>query len=131
VRLAPEPGNVFVERGKSKYARRSVPLTDRARAILSSMQATATSVWVFAAADGSRLTRHWPSEQFRPVRDALKLPRDCVVHSCRHTFCTRLGEHCDAFTLQTLAGHSSVVISQRYVHPDVPRREAAIARLNA
>src|SRR3989440_6534579 len=51
---------------------------------------------------------------------ALKLSgvRDFVLYSFRHTFLTRLGESgCDAWTLARIAGHSSIVISMRYVHP--------------
>lgn len=41
-----------------------------------------------------------------------------VLYSLRHTFLTRLGESgCDAWTLARIAGHSSVGISSRYVHP--------------
>jgi site-specific recombinase XerD len=77
-------------------------------------------------------SRHWASEQFREIRDKLKLPWDCVIHSCRHTFCTRLGERgADAFTIQKLAGHSSITISQRYVHPTPERLESAIGLLEA
>lgn len=55
---------------------------------------------------------------------------DCVIHSCRHTFCTRLGDTgADAFTIQKLAGYSSITISQRYVHPS--GLESAISKLNA
>jgi integrase len=65
-------------------------------------------------------------------RDLLKLPWDCVIHSTRHTFCTRLGESgCDAFTIQKLAGHSSIVVSQRYVHPTPARLESSIGQLEA
>jgi len=51
---------------------------------------------------------------------ALKLSgvRDFVLYSLRHTFLTRLGESgCDAWTLARVAGHSSVAVSGRYVHP--------------
>jgi integrase len=45
-------------------------------------------------------------------------PDDFVVHSLRHTMLTRLGEAgADAFTIMRIAGHSSVSVSQRYVHP--------------
>jgi len=55
---------------------------------------------------------------------------DAVLHSCRHTFCTRLGESgCDAFTIQRLAGHSSITISQRYVHQGKAIAQSAIERL--
>jgi len=52
--------------------------------------------------------------QFRALRKAMELPQDCVLHSCRHTFCTRLGSSgVDAFTLQKLAGHSNITVSAR------------------
>ena len=55
---------------------------------------------------------------------------DCVMHGTRHTFCTRLGESgCDAFTIMRLAGHSSIVISQKYVHPTPALLENAIGKL--
>ena len=60
----------------------------------------------------------------------MELPADCVIHSCRHTFCARLGESgCDAFTIMKLAGHSSITISQRYVHPTPERLDSAIIGL--
>jgi integrase len=126
-------GWVYVEKGKSKYAKRHVPLTARTRQVLARMHEAkaATSPFVFPAENGEQLSRHWPSEQFRTMRDAMKLPKDCVVHACRHTFCTRLGEAgADAFVIQRLAGHSSIIISQRYVHPTPERLESAIERLN-
>jgi len=46
------------------------------------------------------------------------LPADFVVQSLRHTMLTRLGMlGVDAFTIMKIAGHSSITISQRYVHP--------------
>ena len=48
------------------------------------------------------------------VREALKLPKEFVLHSLRHTMLTRLGESgADAFTIMRVAGHSTVVVSQR------------------
>jgi integrase len=124
-------GWVYVKKGKSKYAKRHVPLTERSLRILSDAKKDSTSAFVFPAENGEQLSRHWPSEQFRRLRKAMKLPKDCVVHACRHTFCTRLGEAgAHAFEIQRLAGHSSMMISQRYVHPTPERLESAIDRLN-
>jgi Phage integrase family len=65
------------------------------------------------------VTRHWPSEVFRKIRDAVGMGHATVLHSTRHTFCKLLGSAgADAFTVQRLAGHSSVVISQRYTNTD-------------
>src|ERR1019366_6604239 len=48
----------------------------------------------------------------------------------RHTFLTRLGASgCDAWTLARIAGHSSVAISSRYVHPSDDNVLAAVNRL--
>jgi len=59
----------------------------------------------------------------------LQLPTDCVIHSLRHTFLTRFGEAgAHAFTIEKVAGHSSVKISERYIHPTPEGRERAFER---
>lgn len=45
---------------------------------------------------------------------------------------TRLGEAgTDAFTIKRIAGHSSITISERYVHPTPEGLERAFDRLEA
>jgi site-specific recombinase XerD len=64
------------------------------------------------------------------VRTSTRLPRDFVIHSLRHTMLTRLGESgVDAFTIMRVAGHSSITVSQRYVHPSPEAVERAFQRL--
>jgi integrase len=59
-----------------------------------------------------------PDHLHKKLRSDLRLPKDCVIHSLRHTFLTRFGEAgADAFTIEKVAGHSSVTISARYIHP--------------
>src|SRR5205823_4536816 len=63
---------------------------------------------------------------------ALRLSgvRSFVLYSLRHTFLTRLGESgCDVWTLARIAGHSSIGISSRYVHPSEGAVLAAMSRL--
>ena len=63
------------------------------------------------------------------MRKHLQLPKDCVIHSLRHTFLTRFGEAgADAFTIKKVAGHSSVTISERYIHPTPEGQERAFER---
>ena len=51
---------------------------------------------------------------FLVIRDGL----GSVLYTLRHTFLTRLGQSgCDAWTLARIAGHSSIAICSRYVHP--------------
>ncbi len=79
-----------------------------------------------------------PKPPFRPLsshrfqRRTLNLPTDFVPHSLRHPFGTRLGEAgADAFTIMRLMGHSTVMVSQRYVHPSPESMERAVSRLEA
>jgi integrase len=71
-------------------------------------------------------------ESARRVRALLKMPSDFVPHSLRHTFGTRLGESgADAFIIMKLMGHSTVTVSQRYVHPSPAAIELAYERMTA
>jgi hypothetical protein len=66
------------------------------------------------------------------MREALKLPADAVIHSFRHSFGTRLGESgADPYTIMKAMGHSSITVSQKYVHPTPEAMERAFERLNA
>jgi hypothetical protein len=57
--------------------------------------------------------------------------RPFVLYSLRHTFLTRLGQSgCDAWTLARIAGHSSIAISARYVHPSEDTVLNAMAQLS-
>jgi len=63
---------------------------------------------------------------------ALHLADDFVVHSFRHTILTRLGlSGADVFTIKKIAGHSSVQVSEKYVHPSSESKERAIEKMMA
>jgi len=63
-------------------------------------------------------------------KDNLKPVSSFVLYSLRHTFLTRLGESgCDAWTLARIAGHSTISISSRYVHPSDDAVLTAMSRL--
>lgn len=128
-------GWLAVRDGKSSYARRAIPLTARVRAMLEARCATPDrdpAALVFPRPDGKALSRHTLDQQHQRVRAVLSLPGELVIHSLRHTALTRLGAAgADAFTIQRVAGHSSVLISQRYVHPVAETVGLAFARLEA
>lgn len=119
--------------GKSKQARRNLSLTARVRAMLETRADGATSQWVFPGNEPGRpfITTSL-DHQHAGVRRLLHLPKDFVIHSLRHTMLTRLGEAgADPFTIMRIAGHSSVTVSQRYVHPSPEAMERAFERLEA
>jgi integrase len=125
-------GYLHVTDGKSVNARRNVPLTVRVRAMLQRRRARSSSFRVFAGPKEQPLLVSSLDHQHRTLRAALKLSGEFVLHSLRHTYGTRLGEAgADAFTIMRLMGHSSVTVSQRYVHPTPEGMERAVERLEA
>jgi integrase len=125
-------GHVRILRGKTKNARRNLSLTARARGILLDREKKkTTSSFVFYAADKvSPLSRFTLADQHDAVRTKLGLPKEFVIHSLRHTALTRLGAAgTDAFTIMRIAGHGSVVVSERYVHGTTDAVEMAFQNL--
>jgi integrase len=120
---------IHITKGKTKMARRRIPLTDRAVRILADLPRNGD--YVFTDRYGHRLKAQWLSNDFLRVRRKLEISDEAVLHSTRHTFCSRLGERgASAFEIQRLAGHSSITISQRYVHPSAGKLDSAISLLN-
>jgi len=132
VHVRGKPGPDGVYRGKSKKAKRNLTLSERVRTMLKGREAGAKAPWVFTDEEGARPLSIWTLEnQHARVRKALGL-RECVIHSFRHTFGTRFGEAgADAFTIMRAMGHSSVKVSQKYVHPTAGMTERAFERLEA
>ena len=136
VRLEPVGGVRFgfihVRKGKSKNAIRNVSLTPRVQDMLAERSRRAKCAYVFTDDSGlGPLSLHTLEAQQKRMRDMLRLPKDAVIHSFRHTFGIRLGEAgADAFTIMRAMGHSTVLVSQRYVHPTPGAMERAFARLN-
>jgi integrase len=123
-------GYLHVRDGKSRFARRNVPLTARARAVLESRKAGSKTPWVFAEDSGGPMLNSSLDHLHKERRETLKMPTEFVLHSLRHTYGTRLGEAgADAFSIMRLMGHSSVTVSQRYVHPTPEALERAVERL--
>jgi integrase len=136
VRLEPAHGAKFgyvtVLSGKAKSKKsRNVPLSVRAVAILKTYGPSQTGL-VFHREGSSPWSDSHLDHQHSRIRKLLKMPLDFVLHSLRHTFGTRLGESgADAFTIMRLMGHSTVTVSQRYIHPSPEAVELAFERLNA
>lgn len=123
-------GHIPVRSGKSKNAKRNVSLTARVRKMLKARHAAIDSIWVFPGESDGPFLGTSLNHQHSKVRDLLGLSKDFVIHSLRHTMLTRLGEAgVDAFTIMKIAGHSSITVSQRYVHPSPETVERAFERL--
>ena len=126
-------GTLLVTHGKTAAARRVLPMTPRVRNLVEVRWEAAgkpTEGWVWSA---PTLSGHVESSSLKKQHQkALRLSkvRRFVLYSLRHTFLTRLGESgCDAWTLARIAGHNSVGISARYVHPSQDAVLSALERL--
>ena len=95
------------------------------------LQASESMVgWVFVSHRGGTFSVDTLDKLQARVRTDLNFSKEFVLHSLRHTMLTRLGESgSDAFTIMRVAGHSTVVVSQRYVHPSPESVERAFERL--
>jgi integrase len=138
-------GYIHNPQGKTKWAKRNLPLTGRVHALLKMRWEEAGKPkegWVFLGGDGRGHISYWTIDS-QHDRTISKLnapgpkgegPNSRVtrfrLYDLRHTFLTRLGEAgADPFSIQKIAGHSSILISQRYVHPTPERIESAFAKL--
>ncbi len=118
-----------VSDGKSKAAKRILPMVPAVHSVLLRRweeQHKPEEGWVFPSnsAEG-HLNGDTSKDQH-----ALGVERSNVKrfepYILRHTALTRLAESgCDVFTLARIAGHSSITITQRYVHPQADAVERA------
>jgi integrase len=135
-------GLIQITRGKSKAARRVLPMLPTVYDVLRSRwteQGEAAEGWVFPS--GSALGHFEGSSAKGFHARALKNANENLEENepklqrfepyvMRHTALTRLGESgCDVFTLARIAGHSSITITQRYVHPQADAIERAFSKL--
>lgn len=120
--------------GKSKAARRVLPMTPmvyrllKARRVAAGVPATG---WIFPSAsreghltvDGLAKAQHK-----KALEDSGVAP--FPPYTLRHTALTRLGEASggDVFALARIAGHSSIAITQRYVHPQAETIDRVFAK---
>jgi integrase len=137
-------GSLLVSHGKTTAARRVLPMTPRVRATLERRwegSEKPAEGWVWPAptrsghVDHSSLKKQH-AKTFRTVNAEARKRNvtpvtPFVLYAFRHSFLTRLGQSgCDAWTLARIAGHSSIAISSRYVHPSEDTVLAAFSRLS-
>ncbi len=123
-------GYVFVPAGKTRFARRSIPLTDTAKAILKRRVRAAKGPYVFPH-------RHDPNKPLtcmkraheEALKDAKINPR-FRIYDLRHTFGSRSAmAGVDLPTLKELMGHSEISTTLRYIHPTPEHKKDALRKL--
>jgi integrase len=129
-----DKGYVFNPYGKTKTARRKLPLSQRAANVLRSRIENSDSEFVFPTTRGGEN----PSTHIVKLNNAHHgaLKRSGVeyfrLYDLRHTFATRAVEAgVDLMTLAALLGHSRIQMVMRYAHPSEKHQFAAIKAIEA
>ncbi len=144
VLLNGQGGLIQIAQGKYRAARRVLPMVPAVYEALKARhtaQGSLSEGWVFPSGSksghfeqGSAKNQH--DRTFVTLEKARKKNPDpseikpFEPYCLRHTALTRLAEAgCDAFTLARIAGHSSILITQRYCHPPADAIERAFAKV--
>ena len=120
-----------VRKGKTKNARRALPLTDRAKAMIEALSALfPDSPWLFPSRIGGGPYKPKSlSEAHDRLRAKMGWTDDFVLYSFRHTFGTMLAESgANPFEIMQLMGHSDLETTMKYVHPTVGGLTLAMKR---
>jgi integrase len=115
---------IFIPNGKTKFARRTIPLTGQAFEVL---QRRSKKGYLFPHKDN-------PDKPMVCLRShktlAKKLKMDFRLYDLRHTFGSRSAmAGVDLPTLKELMGHSSIVLTMRYIHPTPEHKIQALEKL--
>jgi integrase len=129
-----EKGYIFNPHGKTKAARRKLPLSQRATNVLQRRLETSDSEFVFPTTRGGK-------DPSRPIVKLNNAHHGAVkrsgvapfrLYDLRHTFATRAAEAgVDIMTLAALLGHSRVQMVMRYAHPTEEHQFNAVRKIEA
>jgi Phage integrase family len=102
---------------------------DRIAALLASRPRI--HAWVFTNANTERPYTTIRKVFERALERAKITTGDITVHTLRHTALSRMIEHgLDDYTVMSISGHSSTRMLERYTHPTLERRIAALDTFN-
>jgi integrase/recombinase XerC len=124
-------GLIRIAEGKSSASRRVLPMTPHVYALLQTRYKVAgrpSAGWVFpSGASEGHLNRNATKDLHAQALEDSRVEK-FEPYILRHTALTNLARKgADAHTLARIAGHSSIVITMRYVHPQADAIERAFA----
>jgi integrase len=113
-------GLIQVAEGKSKAAHRMLPMTPRVCELLRGRHESSgrpSEGWIFPSSSKCGHFTDAKDQHKKALTDSGV--KRFVPYTLRHTALTNLGEKAggDVFVLARIAGHSSITVTQRYIHP--------------
>lgn len=127
-----ELGLVSVERGKTKSARRKIPLSDRAWKVFGDRLGQIDGEHIFPGMRGGANQHIIKLNNAHRGAVARAKVKPFRIYDLRHTFATRAAEAgVDLVTLAGLLGHSKVQMLMRYAHPTEKHQFEAIRMIES
>jgi integrase len=126
----------FNPNGKTRKARRIVPLSERVIALLRTIQqeqSGQTEGWVFPSkrSKSGHIELSGLENRFREIARKLGIPDALKLYCARHTFGTvAMAETRDPGLVKEVMGHESLTTTMGYLHPDTAAIKAVIDRRN-
>ncbi len=118
---------ITVKESKHGEARR-VPMSDRLAELFQAQLASHQSEWVFPGED-EHFTASGATHALKRAMAKAGV-KNFRWHDLRHTFCSRLAmAGCSLVTIQALAGHKQITVTQRYAHLSPEHNRAAMELL--
>lgn len=131
--IHPDEGYYFNPRGKTKRARRRVPLSKRTLVRLQERRGERREGWVFPSrkSKSGHIELRGLQKQFRIIADALNIPRELKLYCSRHTFGTvTMDETRNPYAVMQAMGHEDLDTTMGYMHNDVMQLKAVIDKRN-
>jgi len=123
---------IFNPFGKTKAARRTIPMTDDVLSLLKVRAKEGTRMgtpFLFPSPHNVQKPIGSVKKAHKAAVERAKIKRHFRLYDLRHTFATRaVASGADLPTLSALLGHASIQMTMRYVHPAAEQKRVAIER---
>lgn len=119
-------------RGKTDAAMRPLPMLPEVFKTLASRheaQGFPADGWVFPSESTSGHLMQGSAKNYHARALKASGVSSFAPYVLRHTGLTRIAPHCDAYTLAKIAGHTSITMTMRYIHPQQGAIESAFAKM--
>jgi len=123
---------IFNPFGKTKAARRTIPMTDDVSSLLAAREKKARKMgtpFVFPSPYDIQKPIGSVKKAHNAALERAQIKRHFRLYDLRHTFATRaVASGADLPTLSALLGHASIQMTMRYVHPAAEQKRVVIEK---
>ncbi len=123
---------IFIPFGKTRAAKRTIPMTDEVWELLKKRAVEARGHYVFPSPRKSNGPIGGVREAHEAAIRRARVQEHFRLYDLRHTFATRfIAAGGDLPTLAAILGHTKIQMTMRYVHPAEQQKRLAMGRLES